>query len=77
MELTQADYVRWRALWDEMMRQYCPARDTAFALALDLMAQLVKGPALQVMDVCCGAGTFVEQVLARFPHARACTSPKP
>ena len=60
---------RWRELWDAMMTQYCPGRESAFNLALDLLDFTLRDTPLRILDVGCGSGAFVERVLERLPLA--------
>ena len=59
---------RWRELWDAMMTQYCPSRESCFTLALDIMEFTLRGVPVRILDVGCGSGAFEERVLERFSH---------
>ena len=62
---TQGDNLAAR--WDRQQERYLPHREERFTLMLDLVAGVVEGPKLRLLDLCCGTGSISKRALEAFP----------
>lgn len=72
---TGIDWKEWLRRWDEQQTGYLPDREGRFAVMLDVLGVLLP-PTFVALDLCAGAGSISQRLLARFPQARCIAADK-